>query len=313
MRIKQLILLLLPAVFATTLPAQTIIDLNSGSVRAKDIDDYRYEKGLNERQKKDSLAYIDHLTRAFNALHADSLDEAERRFFQALKTRPDAPGNYIIRYHLGQIEMARGKFPAAIEHFTNILKAHPATHSARYNRAVCYYEMNSLNAGPYDGEAFLRKKYERNDDRIRLLVLQAAVYTKNKRHDMALRSLEEILRLEPGNAAATLLMAGTLESLGQPQASLEHLNAFIAAHPDNPDGYIARAQLEVRLNMKEAARIDYDYAIRLRPAEAALYAERAKLLIELEAGGSARKDIERALDLGYPRMQLTELMKKIKK
>ena len=101
--------------------------------------------------------------------------------------------------------------------------------------------------------------------------------------------------------------------MGQPQASLEHLNAFIAAHPDNPDGYIARAQLEVRLNMKEAARIDYDYAIRLRPAEAALYAERAKLLIELEAGGSARKDIERALDLGYPRMQLTELMKKIKK
>lgn len=85
MRIKQLILLLLPAVFATTLPAQTIIDLNSGSVRAKDIDDYRYEKGLNERQEKDSLAYIDHLTRAFNALHADSLDEAERRFFRLLK------------------------------------------------------------------------------------------------------------------------------------------------------------------------------------------------------------------------------------
>ena len=65
----------------TSLRAQTVIDLKRGGVvRAKTIDDYREEAKVKERLAADSLAYVDHLTRALNALGRDSLAQAEQLF-----------------------------------------------------------------------------------------------------------------------------------------------------------------------------------------------------------------------------------------
>ena len=78
----------------TTLRAQTVIDLKRGGVvRAKTIDDYREEAKVKERLAADSLAYVDHLTRALNALGRDSLAQAEQLFKEALRVRPEAPSN----------------------------------------------------------------------------------------------------------------------------------------------------------------------------------------------------------------------------
>ena len=54
--------------------AQTIIPLErgKGGVRSKTVDDYKEELNMVERQRNDSIQYVDNLRRAFNALHVDS-------------------------------------------------------------------------------------------------------------------------------------------------------------------------------------------------------------------------------------------------
>lgn len=302
-------LALLAAIFCAA-PAQTIIDLKKGGgVRAKTIDDYREEQGINERLKADSLAYIDHLTRAFNALHTDSLTQARRLFEDALRARPSAPGNYIVRYNLGRIDMAEQRYTAAVGRFSDVLRAKPDFRDARYDRALCYLEMNSLNAALQDCEALLADTKDK-DERVRTLFLRSGVYRKAHQPGKSREDVKAILRLEPENESAQLLMACSYEDFGQPKEALNQLNLFLSAHPKNADALIARAQLQERLSMDAPAHADYSAAIALLPTDAALRVERAEVALRLGQKASAREDLKEAARLGYPPVALSELWKK---
>lgn len=309
--IRVLFLLVIVAVLPQPFRAQTVIDLKHGGVRAKTIDDYREEKGLQERQRRDSLAYIDHLTRAFNALHADSLAEAERLFRLALKTRPEAPGNYVVRSYLGQIALSGNRRREAYAFFTEVLKEHPDAHDARYGRAVCLYEGGNLPAALSDCDALLCAVLS-DDLRVRTLFLRSALRTQGREPGAARRDLEEILRMEPGNESAALLLACLFEDLGQPNEALNRLNLFLSAHPRHYDGLMARAGLEERLSMDLPARSDYDEAVRLRPDETLPYVGRARVLSRMGLHGAARKDLDTAVRLGHPRAALADLYKRLK-
>lgn len=112
---------------AGTLGAQTIIPLQrgQGGIRSKTVDDYKRERHTDKREQSDSLAYVDNLRRAFNALYADSLGQAETLFNEALKLRPAAEGNHIIKYNLGLVDMARGRNVQAVEKLTAVIKDYP--------------------------------------------------------------------------------------------------------------------------------------------------------------------------------------------
>ena len=112
--------LILLASIPQMVTAQTIIPLErgKGGVRSKTVDDYKEELNMVERQRNDSIQYVDNLRRAFNALHVDSLTEAELLFKEALKLRPTAPGNHIIKYNLGLVDMARGNNVEAVKKLT---------------------------------------------------------------------------------------------------------------------------------------------------------------------------------------------------
>lgn len=292
--------------------AQTVIDLNNRSVRAKNLDDYRHEQGIDKRLTTDSLAYIDHLTRAFNALHTDSLDRAETLFLQALKVRPDAPGNYVVRYNLGRICLARGRYREAISRFDETLRDHPNLAEARYDRAVCYYETGNYTAAQADCEALLAASPDAAHE-VQTRFLTAALHTKTRQPDRARRDLERILQLEPDNESASLLLAGALEDLGQPQAALDRLSLFVSAHPESADGLTARAELLCRLARPDAARDDYAAALRLRPTDGTLYAGSAKAALASGDKAAARRDLEQAVRHGVPRGELTPLFRQAAK
>ena len=104
-RLRQT-MLIIGLCLITAVQAQTVIDLKDGAVRAKTTEDYKEELGIKARAKADSLAYIDHMRRALNALHEDSLDRAALLLEKALKTRPEAPSNYLVLEKLGEIRLA---------------------------------------------------------------------------------------------------------------------------------------------------------------------------------------------------------------
>ncbi len=72
-----------------------------------------------------------------------------------------------------------------------------------------------------------------------------------------------------------------------------------------------RAQLEEKAGRDDAARADYDKALRLRPQDGSLYVARAEVLLRLGAQGSARKDLDEAVRLGIPRSSLNSLYQKL--
>ena len=290
--------------------AQTIIDMNTGQVRPKTTDDYSQERGIRERQRADSLAYIDHVRRALNAMAADSLAEAERRLHQALKLRPDAPGNYLLKHHLGDIALAREAWREAVVLYNDVLAEHHDYTPSRYHRAVCFYELGSLTAAAEDCAAILRMN-PTEEEQTRLRFLRAAIQAKGHHPDLAMEDIEAILRSDPENTAAALMKARLLDDMGQRQAALDHLTTFVAAHTDMAEGFTARAQLLDAMGRTETAIDDYTTAIGLTPDDAYLYRARAILYLKTGQKTAARRDLDAAVTHGMPRAALNDLYRQV--
>lgn len=280
------------------LPAQTVIDLGrGGGVRSKTVDDYRHEDaGMERRVREDSVAYVDCLRRAFNALHRDSLDTAEHLLRQCLELRPAAPSNYIVRHYLGRIDMARGKYGEAASALSALLRERPDDREIRRERATCYIEAGNPAAALDDCRTLLDAPPS-TDEHIRALFLRVAAYSALRQPDRVRRDLEEILRLDPMNESALLLSANIYAQMGQTMEAMDRLNAFVVSHPQHPDGYAARAGLEMKQQMWQAARADYDVAIRLRPDDASLLQSRAEALRRLGLDALAQRDLDAATRL----------------
>ena len=298
---------------ATLMQAQTVIDLKDGAIRAKTTEDYKEELGIKARAKADSLAYVDHMRRALNALHEDSLDKAALLLQKALKTRPEAPGNYLVHEKLGEIRLAQGRYREAVDHFAETLKQKPDSPNARYGRAVCYYETGSLKAAEDDCNALVDEEKATTPLGRQYRFLRAAIHTKNKYPEKARQDLEDILRADPDNQSAILLLAGILEETGQPKKALEQLNLFVDSHPQNTDGLAARAALLNRMEQYYPAEADYDTLIRLQADNPSLYILRARVKLKLNKHEAAQTDLEKAVKLGVPRGEITALLREARK
>ena len=291
--------------------AQTIIDLEQGGkVRAKTIDDYKQEAKMAERLAADSVKYVDCLRRAFNALHTDSLAVAEELFMQALKLRPDAPGNPVVRHNLGLIHMARGNYRAAVNVFTDILKLVPEDIGVRMDRATAYLELGNATEAKKDCKALLALPLS-NEEQEKVLFIQAGASLRQRLYKEARMDLEKMLRLNPNNVSAALLVAYTYEQDGQPQEALNRYSTLISAHPKNTEALLMRAALEEKQQMLEAARADYDAALQIEKNNPDIYVSRAALLIRLGLKEAARRDLREAIRLGYPKAALHTLFEQI--
>lgn len=291
---------------AGTAKAQTIIPLDprAGGVRSKTIDDYKEEMGMAERQRADSLQYVDNLRRAFNALYTDSLSEAEQLLQEALKLRPQAPGNHIVKYNLGLVDMARGHYVEAAEKLTLILKEYPYFWDARLARAESYLQTGKHAEAIQDTEDILlvNSAHEVPEDvmyRARF-VRAAARYALRQYHE-AYTDLTFILRENPSDISVQVLEALTLQRMGRPKEALNKLNLIVASNPENTDALAARASVEEEMQLHVQACDDYTVLIRLNPDDSGYYIARAKLRIALGEKHAAKSDLDAAVRLGVPR------------
>lgn len=308
---KKWLILFVQFFLISALYGQTIIDLKpGGGVRSKTINEYRKEEpGMAEKLRTDSLQYKDNLTRAFNALYRDSISQAERLFNEALKLRPNAPSNPIVKHYLARISMARCQYRQAISQLTPLIKDQPENRQLRFDRGSCYLEIKNTKAAMEDCNVIFHGELSQ-EERIKALFLRSAVYTESRHPDKAKFDLEEILSLDHDNESAMLLLAFAYKDIGQPQEALNRLNLFVASHSQSVDGLIARAELEEELKMDDAARADYDKAIGIAPQNVSLYISRAKLLLRLGLQTLAQHDLKKAVSLGYPLAKASELLPK---
>ena len=306
------LLCVLLCLFGATLSAQTIIDLdNKGKVRGKTIDDYKRESDVARRERNDSKAYADHLVRAFNALHADSLEEARKQFRDAISTRPDAPGNYIIRHNLGRIALAQGRYDEAVKLLTQVLKEQPDNPEVRADRANAALSSGNATMAIDDCNVLLQRTLV-NERRAQVFFMRAAAQMQQRNAPAARADLETVLKLTPDNENAALLLLMTLRDEGRKQEALARLNDFVAQHPKNADAYALRAEMLAADGKHALARADYDTAIKLDAERGDLYTARAEVLIAMDEHAAARADISKAAALGVPQGTLQPLLKKLK-
>ncbi len=307
-----LLLLCLGLAVARPLCAQTIVELKrGGTVRSKTVDDYKQDGNIQLRAQKDSLQYVDNLRRAFNALHRDSLAEAEQLFNDALRLRPSAPGNQVIRYNLGLVDMARGNNVEAVKKLTHIIKEYPNYFDARVARAEANLQLGYAAEAAADAQLVIDNQ---GQDDVGATMLEKARFVRAAaRYELRLYpdahvDLQSILRDSPQNENAQLLDALCLHHMGQPREALNRLNLIVSANPESIDALSTRANVETSLDMHALARADYDRLIELQPDESAYYIERAKSLIRLGEKKLARNDLDKAMKLGVPQGMVHPLL-----
>lgn len=234
---KHLLLLLLSLICSLGLSAQTVIDMHTGKVSGKTRDDYNYKAREAWQLREDSIEYNSCITRAFNFLHIDSLQAAQDLFERALKLRPDAPGNNVVRHNIGRIFMARKQWKDAAGVFSRILQDESANVEVREFRAYCLYEQGQYAKAlaDYDYLVMLRP----DDEAYRLLHATMLNYTGKK-----LDAVDELSEIIGRNNA-------------DDQAASDDSRSFLA------ECHLTRAGIYIELGQKGYARTDLDRAVAL--------------------------------------------------
>lgn len=205
--------------------AQTVIDLHTGKISGKTRKDYNVKTREDWQLHEDSIAYTDCVTRAFNFLYEDSLQAAQDLFERALKLRPDAPENVVVRHNIGRIFMARHQWRDAISLFSRVLEGTPRFAELREDRATCFIQLSQ--------------------------------------YENALKDYEYLLMTHPDDAHYRLFHAMMLSYTGAKYDAIDELDALIASDDKNASYYLTRAGVYIDLSNKGYARRDLDRAVAL--------------------------------------------------
>ena len=89
---------------------------------------------------RDTAAYRREVRKAFAALRADSLSQAQRALEAALGHDPDAAGNDVLRFNIAKILMARRQWHDAEGRLRDLLAHRPDSGEAQIALAQCLSE-----------------------------------------------------------------------------------------------------------------------------------------------------------------------------
>lgn len=306
---KSFLLALLLLLAAPACVAQIIIDLDKGgaSVRSKTMKDFDRQNREPAFEREDSIAYRDCLVRGFSALAADSLDEARGLLEKALKVKPGAAGNHIIRHNLARIAMAQDRWNDALTALGELLKEYPKERDIRRDRAKTYLQLHMAAEAIADCDVLLASGSPDAAVRRELLFLKASALMEQRLYAEARANLGQVLAQEPDNENAQLLYVASLAQDGRPQEAMARISTLIAQRPKCVEALVMRAQLETESGQLEAARYDLDAAIALAPSDASLYLTRAALLLRLNLPVAARRDVEKVNALTGMQLTLSDL------
>jgi len=294
----RFLLLILLAILPLSMSGQVVVDLQKGAtkVRSKNLADYDHRPVSAKAFYTDSATYVENLRLAFNALAYDSLDEAEKRFEEALKMRPDSRANSVIEHNLGRIAWAKGQTGEAVKRFSAILKKNPDAYDVRTDRAKAYLELGNAEACIDDCDVLLALP-ALDSVRAERLFLRGAAEIDARRYPEACADLQEVLTDYPDRESAALLLIIATQRAGRANEALDRANLLIDQNPESVEARVLHAELESEAGRLEAARVDYDEAIRLAPERPDLYAARAKILAQLGKDALASRDLQTAAAL----------------
>jgi tetratricopeptide (TPR) repeat protein len=110
-----------------------------------------------------------------------------------------------------------------------------------------------------------------------------------KKYDLALSLLDDLIRHDPGNIRAYKLRGHVLFAMEKPGQALDDFDAVIAMVPDSANAFVDRAIVHLALNNHESAMADIDQALQLKPNSSFAKTVKSKITAEIEGPKPEKK------------------------
>lgn len=240
-----------------------------------------------------SQAYLDLVGRADSACANGEWDQAASLIQRAMTLEPANPGNILLLSNLGIARFNLGQDSLALDAFDKALDIAPLSVTILSNRARVYAALDR------DQDAF--------DDYARIMELDSTYISarlrhgllalKHKMYSQAKDDIGYIAEHYPTSDEAFIGQATLHTSLGEYDKAIPYYNEILRIRPEG-EYYAARAYCNLMTDNLQDAAADIASAMELDPWDGELYLYRAALAKKHFRPDDARRDAQRAVELG---------------
>ena len=326
--------------WVSTVFAQTAIDLHTGRVtKASPNENPMSKQRIMARDRalatQDSLDYNEAVAKAFLLLRKDSLSQAQHELERALRLRPKAETNAVLRLNLAKIyywrkqwhdadrtlREVREEFARQLVQKGNVktsLEAVPQENLQSLLNETCTWQHNTLyQLGKYQLaadsiQAFLQQKPELSPhEEMDVCTLLGDCYFALKNYDAAVAAYKRTLKIEANAFEALLPMAQALQALHREEEALMWLNSALQ-YENYEEPLVARAKLHRAMANEEAALADWEVLVKENPQNLQYQVARAEMLLAVGKKKKAKDAVKKLLHAGFPHRELPAQLQEIK-
>lgn len=258
--------------------------------------------------QNDSIStYEEWITASFDALDENNNAQAEQCLKNAMKLEPANPQNGLLFVNLGTIQRNQQKYKDAEISYTCAISLLEENTVAFSTRASLYAEMEEYQKAIDDYSVIIGRNPENED----ALYERALCRLMNNDTVGARFDLETIDKFNPKSAKSRLGMAMVYKAMGENAMAVELYDALIKANPNSWSLLRDRAEVYFFSKRLGAALIDIDKSISMNGKDPLSYFLRAKIRWAKGDREYARRDLNRAVELGLPQSAAADLVEKM--
>lgn len=259
--------------------------------------------------QNDSIStYEGWITASFDALDADNDSLAEQCLKNAMRLEPANPQNGLLFVNLGTVQRNQQKYQDAEISYTCAISLLEENTVAFSTRASLYAEMEEYQKAIDDYTVIIGRNPENED----ALYERALCRLMNNDTVGARFDLEAIDSFNPKSAKSRLGMAMVYKAMGENAMAVELYDALIKANPNSWSLLRDRAEVYYFSKRLGAALLDIDKSIKMNGKDPLSYFLRAKIRWAKGDKEYARRDLNRAVELGLPQSVAADLVEKMK-
>ena len=236
--------------------------LTAGDFHARINDDASALREYQDGEKQDPKRRREYDKRMVEILiRAGKTEEAEKKVQEMLKVDPK---DFDARAMQANFLLARGEISNAVNEFQDVVAQKPNNFLARYNLGRAYGAMGEYQKAVEE----YRESSHENPDFLRPRVALAETEIQTGDFSAALRDSQEIVKLAPNDAAASLVEAVAMLRLGQTEQARKILVALATRFPAFSDVHLEMGALNLNDKSYDLALREFQKAWQLNSSDA---------------------------------------------
>lgn len=249
--------------------------------------------------------YDEWIDKSFTCIDTEDWTCAEEALLQALRKEPGNIQNSLLLSNLGTIQRRSGKKEEALKSYTNGLMITPRSTTLLMNRAALYSEMNRDSMAMEDYNQILII----NDANEEAMYLRGLVRLERGDTAACRMDFERLAMLNPNSSKARIGLAALMKCRHYYSEAIDLYTQVLKSNPKMVSLYINRAEayyFERNLNKADA---DIAKALELDNKDPLIYLLRGKIKLARYDKEDARKDFNKAVELGLDKNIIEDLLR----